>query len=93
MPSRRNESSKKHKKSTDDLIEINPEFLEKIMSAPIISRSNKHFLIDYFIRKGRVAYLLKSSIVSKFARRKPKEYQTKLCKLQQINAKISKFCE
>ena len=36
----RSARGKQKEESTDDLIEIHPEFLEKLMSAPIISRGN-----------------------------------------------------
>ena len=69
----------------DDLIEIHPDFLDKIMKAPTLSKSELIFLlVIYFILdKGRVAFLLKRSKPVRSERKDPKIYSANLRVLSQ----------
>ena len=61
----------------DNLIEIHPDFLDKIMKAPTLSKSELIFLlVIYFILdKERVAFLLKRSKPVRSERKDPKYIQ------------------
>ena len=58
------------KENKDELIEIDQDYLNKLMAAPIYQKV-RVFVIDriYSIAKGRVAYLLRSSRPSNFPRK------------------------
>ena len=76
----RNARSKCDEENNGELIEIDPEFLNKLMTTPVLSAGKLSFLeiISIYCRKGKNCYLLKSSRQEKFARKKPKEFKSSL---------------
>ena len=80
----RSARSKSDKNNNDELIEIDPEFLNKLISTPMLSTSKQKFwsYSVFIIGNGRVAYLLKSARKAKVAKKKPKEFQSNLAVLK-----------
>ena len=70
----RNARSKSDKENNDELIEIDPEFLNKLIATSILSTGKQRILkySVFILGKERVAYLLKSSRQTKLARKKPR---------------------
>ena len=76
----RKDKSIQAEESKVELIEIHPEILNEILSAPVLSKGNKLFQEWQFIiyRSKRTAFLLKCSRPVRFERSKPKEYKVNL---------------
>ena len=74
----------------DDLIEIHPEFLERLLATPLLPKGGRsnlaQLLID--IARGRESYLLKSSRPQRIARNRPKEYDANLNLLTQNEIQV-----
>ena len=82
--------SKRGKKEAEDrreLIDIDPEILEKIMKAPTISKGNITIFLPHtnYIGKGRIAFLLKGNWKKEMVRKEAKQCQANLGVLGQSN--------
>ena len=86
----RNRRGKKEAEDKDGLIEIDPDILEKIMSAPTISKSNLDIFVSYtyYVGKGRIAFLLKGDWKKGSGRKEVKQYQANLGVLGQSDISI-----
>ena len=70
--------SSQAEESKDELIEINPNFLDNLLSIHVLAKSKTLIKFLKWIVKGRVAYLLKKKAPMKVKRSKQKEFPAKI---------------
>ena len=69
-------------KNKEELIEIDPDYLNQIVPAPTISHNILKNYFSYYLDKGRIAFLLKSSKKARKLRKVPKKHEINFEKLK-----------